>query len=246
MAQADYFIANQSGALVRQDLNEQLEAIASLNSGDTAPSVTFPYMFWQNTLTDILYKRNSTNTVWEVFGGGVPIGAIIPYSPGFFTNGSNGGFTIAGPSANTIVAINTYVNPSGYYVCNGALCYDIDSPIFDGAGRYLPNWSDDRFIMGDTYAGHYGGESSSSHVHATSGHALTLPEMPPHDHQILNVMGMPGAETWFGTEYANGEYKTYITESSGGGVEHAHGDTASADAENRPLFLGCFILMRIK
>jgi hypothetical protein len=38
MAQADYVVANGTGAAVRSDLNGQLAAIVSNNSGATQPS----------------------------------------------------------------------------------------------------------------------------------------------------------------------------------------------------------------
>ncbi|NIU01074.1 MAG: hypothetical protein GWN01_09160 [Nitrosopumilaceae archaeon] len=66
MAQHDYDIANAPGATVRADINSALQAIATLNSGSTAPSVTFPYMFWFDTTTTDLKIRNAANTAWAL------------------------------------------------------------------------------------------------------------------------------------------------------------------------------------
>jgi len=41
MAQHDYVIDNSTGANVRADINGVLQAIASNNSGSSAPSTTF-------------------------------------------------------------------------------------------------------------------------------------------------------------------------------------------------------------
>jgi len=64
MSQADYFIANASGAVVRADLNDQFGAIATLNSGIAAPSITFANMWWFDTVNDTLFQRNEANTAW--------------------------------------------------------------------------------------------------------------------------------------------------------------------------------------
>lgn len=64
MAQHDYRIDNQPGAAFRADLNAALAAIVSQNSGATAPSPTYAYMFWADTTTGILKQRNANNTDW--------------------------------------------------------------------------------------------------------------------------------------------------------------------------------------
>ena len=68
MAQHDYVIDNGSGAAVRADLNSALSAIASTNSGATAPSTTFAHMLWMDTANNLLKKRNAANTGWIVVG----------------------------------------------------------------------------------------------------------------------------------------------------------------------------------
>ena len=64
MAQHDYNIANQSGASFRQDLNNALSAIVSLNSGAAAPSTTFAYQLWADTTAGVLKIRNAANNAW--------------------------------------------------------------------------------------------------------------------------------------------------------------------------------------
>jgi len=64
MAQHDYDIANGSGASVRSDINNTLDAIVSLNSGVTEPAVKFAYMPWFDTSTGILKIRNAANSAW--------------------------------------------------------------------------------------------------------------------------------------------------------------------------------------
>lgn len=66
MAQADGVVANASGAAVRSDLNAQLLAIITNNSGTTAPTTTRAYQFWYDETTNQLKLRNSANDGWIV------------------------------------------------------------------------------------------------------------------------------------------------------------------------------------
>jgi hypothetical protein len=62
--QADYIVANGTGASVRSDLNGQLAAIVSNNSGATEPATMYAYQWWADTTTGILKLRNSANSAW--------------------------------------------------------------------------------------------------------------------------------------------------------------------------------------
>jgi len=62
MAQHDYVIDNSTGANVRADINSVLQAIASNNSGSSAPSTTYAFQFFADTANNIMKIRNSNNT----------------------------------------------------------------------------------------------------------------------------------------------------------------------------------------
>lgn len=64
MAQHDYIIDNDTAYNVRTDINNSLSAIASNNSGATAPSVKYAYQFWYDETTEILKIRNSDNDAY--------------------------------------------------------------------------------------------------------------------------------------------------------------------------------------
>jgi len=68
MSQHDYVIENASGPSVRADLNAVFQAIVSLNSGATAPSTTFAYMFWADTAAGLLKQRDGANATWITIG----------------------------------------------------------------------------------------------------------------------------------------------------------------------------------
>jgi len=64
MSQHDFSIANQTASSARSDINNGLQALASNNSGASAPSTTYANMFWYDTTNNILKMRNETNSSW--------------------------------------------------------------------------------------------------------------------------------------------------------------------------------------
>ena len=67
-AQHDYVIDNAPGATVRADINSSLQAIVTNNSGATEPSTTYPNMWWYDTSTSLLKRRNNANDAWIKVG----------------------------------------------------------------------------------------------------------------------------------------------------------------------------------
>ena len=70
MAQADQSVQNATFPTVRADINNNLAALFSANSGNTAPSVTVAFQDWIDTSgTDPLWKkRNAANNAWITLG----------------------------------------------------------------------------------------------------------------------------------------------------------------------------------
>jgi hypothetical protein len=68
--QHDYVIANDTGAAVRQDINNALLAIVSQNAGVAQPSPTYAFQLWADTSVTpaILRVRDSANATWIVVG----------------------------------------------------------------------------------------------------------------------------------------------------------------------------------
>lgn len=66
MSQHDYNIANQLFPAIRSDLNNALAAGVSVNSGSSAPSTTFAYMYWADTTNNVLKQRDSGNANWKI------------------------------------------------------------------------------------------------------------------------------------------------------------------------------------
>lgn len=64
MSQHDYVIGNDTAANVRADINTALLAIASNNSGASAPSTTYANQWWYDSTNDILKIRSEANDAW--------------------------------------------------------------------------------------------------------------------------------------------------------------------------------------
>ena len=81
--QHDYVIDNASGAVVRGDINDVLQAIVSLNYGQNQPSTRYPYQWWADTTNNILKIRNSANDAWInvlSLAGGVDVDAASNFN----------------------------------------------------------------------------------------------------------------------------------------------------------------------
>jgi hypothetical protein len=65
MSQHDLDISTadaNTGATVRSELNQALQALGSCQAGASAPSVNYPCEFWADTSASILKQRNSSNS----------------------------------------------------------------------------------------------------------------------------------------------------------------------------------------
>ena len=101
MAQAsDYTVNNSTGANVRQDINTIFEAIATNNSGASAPSNTKPTQFFADTTNGMLKLRNTSNNGYVNFrklDGSLPLPDGSASSPSlFFDDDTNTGIFSGG------------------------------------------------------------------------------------------------------------------------------------------------------
>jgi microcystin-dependent protein len=68
MATHDYVINNQTAPALRADLNSALAAIATNNSGSSAPGTTYAGLWWFDTSANLLKIRNAANNAWVTVG----------------------------------------------------------------------------------------------------------------------------------------------------------------------------------
>ena len=64
----DYVIGNAPGITVRADINSVLQAIVTNNSSATEPATLYPNMWWYDTSTSLLKRRNNANDAWIITG----------------------------------------------------------------------------------------------------------------------------------------------------------------------------------
>jgi len=195
----------------------------------------------------------------------IPIGSITAWVGGYFANGANGGFVNV--LGNDVAAANSYFNGDGWYVCDGSELNLSGSPIYNGTGRYLPQLTDQRFLMGDPWAGQSGGQSLTSHYHNidipalnTAGHTLSINEMPSHTHQLQDSRESTSTHYHGPTNLPNfasppeGAHPVHANYSfgTGGGAAHNHyipqrgiSTNATSNLENRPRFLTCLYIQKV-
>jgi hypothetical protein len=89
MAQSDQVVQNATFPSVRADINDNLAALFSQSSGNSAPTVTVAYQPWVDTSSSppVWKIRNGSNTAW------ISVGILDPagFNAGGITGIANGG-----------------------------------------------------------------------------------------------------------------------------------------------------------
>lgn len=146
---------------------------------------------------------------------------------------------------NAIVLWNDCSNiPIGWTLCDG----DNNTP--DLRGRFIIGADNETFVYGQN-----GGDVEHSHIVSTSatvlGHALTLSQIPPHNHNNgawQYLLRITGSAT--GNNHDGGNEPDIITAqpivSQGGGQAHSHGISVSSSASSTshlpPYYVMCYIM----
>jgi len=252
MAQHDYDIANGTGAAVRTDINNVLDAVVSQNSGSSAPSTTYSYQQWADTSAGLLKIRNGANNAWVTVGtlDAANLGLATLASPTLTGNpksvtpatGDNDTSIATTAFVKTLVDsavaaatksqadINGFAYPVGsiytsILATNPATLLAMGTWVAFGAGRVL--------------AGRDGGDTSMQTPEQTGGaktdsHTLTTSEIPSHNHDFrvyqggnsyTNIWGYPQSVTNGGDRPVNVTYNTtttHIVQPEGGGAAHTH------------------------
>ena len=94
MSQNDMTIDNSTGANVRADINSALQAIATNNSGSSAPSTTFASQFFADTNAGIMKLRNTSNNDYVnlfTLAGGIDVDAASNFNEDVTFTGATSG-----------------------------------------------------------------------------------------------------------------------------------------------------------
>lgn len=103
MSQHDYVIGNDTAANVRADINTALLAIASNNSGASAPATTYANQWWYDSTNDILKIRSEANDAW------ISVASLNQTSKQFFPIVGGVAVTATGTEMNYLVGVTSLI-----------------------------------------------------------------------------------------------------------------------------------------
>jgi hypothetical protein len=158
MAQSDQVVQNATFPSVRADINDNLAALFSQNSGNSAPSVTVAYQSWIDTSSSppVWKVRNGSNTAWITVGildpAGFQVGGISQIA-----NGGTGATTataalaalLPSQSGNAGKALVT----SGSAASWGTVASGASLQTFTSSGTYTPTSGKTTFLVFATGGG---------------------------------------------------------------------------------------------
>jgi hypothetical protein len=178
MAQSDQVVQNATFPSVRADINDNLAALYSQSSGNSAPTVTVAFQPWVDTSSSppVWKIRNNSNTAWITVGILDPAG----FNAGGITAIANGG-TSATTAAAALAALlpsqggnaGKALVTSGSAASWGTVASGASVQTFTASGTYTPTSGKTTFLVFATGGGG-GGGSNSGGGGGAGGTALRL------------------------------------------------------------------------
>ena len=68
MSQHDFQIDSQTASVVRNNIQDAFQALASSNSGTAEPATTYANQIWYDTTNNLLKIRNEADSAWITVG----------------------------------------------------------------------------------------------------------------------------------------------------------------------------------
>ena len=206
MSQADQDVGNATFPSVRADINDNIKALFSQSSGNSAPAVTVAFQPWIDTsVSPPIWKiRNGSDSDW------ITIGILNP-----------AGFSPSGTPTGQIILVAFSSAPTGYLKANGAAvsrttyatlfaAIGTTFGVGDGSttfnvpdlrGEFVRGWDDARGIDSSRSFGSAQAQAIQSHSHSytatgASGNSVTGGPSPINDGgQTLSTGTAGGTET---------------------------------------------------
>jgi len=152
MAQSDQVVQNATFPSVRADINDNLAALYSQSSGNSAPTVTVAFQPWVDTSSSppVWKVRNSSNTAWITVGVLDPAG----FNAGGITAIANGG-TGATTAITALAALlpsqtgnaGKALVTSGSLASWGTVASGASLQVFTSSGTYTPTAGKTTFLV---------------------------------------------------------------------------------------------------
>jgi phage-related tail fiber protein len=155
-------------------MNASLQALASTNSGATAPSTTYANMLWYDTAANILYMRSEADDNWIKLGeldqsaltfapeNAVPSGAVVYLARSTAPAGwlkANGAAVSRTTYSKLFAAIGTTWGAG-----NGSTTFNVP----DLRGEFMRGWDDGRGVDGGRSFASFQADELRSHNHLFS------------------------------------------------------------------------------
>jgi hypothetical protein len=149
MAQADQTVQNATFPTVRADINNNLAALFSDNSGATAPTVTVAYQDWIDTggANPLWKKRNAANNAWitvaTITGSAIAFEGTLPSQSGNAGEYLTTDGTVASwaPTPVIPVEVKAWVNFNGTGTVAIRASFNVSSITDNGTGDYTVNFT---------------------------------------------------------------------------------------------------------
>jgi hypothetical protein len=231
MSQHDFNIANQGFPGFRSDLNNALEALATLSSGATEPATKFAYQHWVDTSTSppTLKIRNGTNDGWisvTRLNSSTNVSTPVIVTQSTSDNSTNPASTAFVKSAlQAIYPIGSiYINATSS--TNPATLFGFGTWSLFGGGRVLVGFTfvDELFNSGEKT----GGSKDAIIVSHTHTFSATTSNAGSHSHTQTNGTGGTSNSGTVGTRSNIGSFPDEQVTSTAGAHDHTvSGTTAS-------------------
>ena len=180
MSQADQNVGNVTFPAFRTELNDNLVALFSQSSGNSAPSTKVPFQSWINT--------NTTPAKWMIYSGNDSVGSsgwieigTINTSTGLFTPSGLTAIANGGTGATTAAAALAALLPSqtgnsgkalttnGTAASWGTIAVGASIQVFTSSGTYTPTAGKTSFLVFCTGGGGGGGANYLGYAYGGAG-----------------------------------------------------------------------------
>ena len=177
MPQADQDVGNATFPSVRADINDNIKALFSQSSGNSAPTVKIAYQPWIDT--------SSSPPVWKLWTGSawLTVGVLDPanFQVGGVTQIANGGTGATTATAGLAALLPSQTGNAGKALVTsgslaswGTVASGASIQVFTATGTYTPTTGKTTFLAVVTGGGGGGGSGTTGGAGGAAGTAINL------------------------------------------------------------------------